>query len=478
MRILPITFKTHHRADFKNNHEYDYSLNKRLIQSSDIIIFSGNEQMTAKAFKKLGKYMTDLYTGEKMLTAEQLKSMKKRGFFRGPISEMVRKVTPYKDKYLEPVELEVFKQIEKAALETPEIDLSQLFKQMYVKTRANFRRTQRPIFDEIKTLGAQLPQEYMQKFFKFMEITDRKLYDEPIRQEFSLKEFSYKVSNILERMTDINLKNRIQKLLELLSDENFSNNTKPLSKELVKKVFDFKNMKVPGKKTAFYERNLKQYEWNKDAVRIKIIEAIRDSVSERGFKKFERLCQDNIDMINGKPVHIAFSNKTFAYDLEKTLTGLENIELKEEMLTLARNLPTSSNSPEAMMLKFRDTDPDIIGDRLFNPALVSIEHMKPESLGGETLMYNCALAKRGLNSERGNRPLWLYLTRFNPKNQNKYAKNLVKLNHRGLVKYKDALKHLETLETEGHLDLKAYKEMLKEVESPVEAIKRKFAKKS
>lgn len=477
MRILPIGFKTYHKADFKNNHEYDYSLNKSLIQNFDIVSFSGYKPMSANSFKKLGKYMVDLYTAEKMLTSQQLTSMQKRGFFKGSICEMVRKVSPYK-KYLEPVELDVYKRIEEAAKETPDIDLQQLFKNLYVKTRSQFRRTQRPVFDKIKTLGAQLPNEYMQKFFKFMEVTDRKLYDEPIRQEFSLKEFSYKVSNVLERMPDTNLKNRIQKLVALLFDENFSNESKPLSPSLVKKVFDFKNLKVNGKKSAFYERNLKHYEWNKDAVRIKIIETIRESVDEKDYKKFEKLCQDNIDMIQGKPVHVAFSNKTFVYDLDKILSGLENVKLKEEMLTLARNLPTSSSSPEAMILKFRDSDPDIIGDRLFNPALVSIEHLKPESLGGETLMHNCALAKRGLNTKRGNMPLWLYLTHFDPKNQKKYAHHLVKLNHKGKVRYGDALKHLETLETEGRLDLKEYKEMLKEVESPVEKIKRKLAKKS
>lgn len=455
MRISPVNIFRQQKAGIENNNIY-YSPNKVFIRSPqyDTINFTGkNTIMTGKEFKKLSRYMTCLYTGEQMLTSHQLTKMKRRGFFKGPISEVVRKLKPYENKYLEPIEKEVFQRIEQASKETPDIDLPQLFKNWYKETRANFRRTQKPNFDAIKTLGAQLPQEYLEPFFKFMETVDKKLYDKPVKQEFNLKEFTYKINKITEKMSDLSLKNRIEKLMGMLHSEYFSNNKKPLPSTLVKEVFNFKNLKVPGRKNAYYEKYLKQYEKHKDSVRIQIIGQMRDIAGLKGYKKLQKLCESNIDMIEGKPVHIPFSNKAFIYDLDKFLTNMPDAELKQKMLEIAQNLPTSAKSADALILKFRDADPDIIGDRLFNPALASIEHLKPASENGASTIHNCALAKRYINSERQSRPLWQILLNYPLKNQQKYVNNLAKLVERGKVKYEDALIQIETIEQEGHIKL-------------------------
>ena len=472
MRILPVNLFSIQRTE---NNQYDYSPNKYLIRkpSFDTVSFSGKSAMTVKDFKKLGRYMTCLYSGEKMLSSDQLTKMKKRGFFQGPISEVVRKLQPYKNKYLEPVEKEVFERIERASKVTPDIDLPQLFKTWYTMTRSNFRKTQKPKFDAIKTLGAQLPEEYIQPFFKFMETVDKKLYDEPVKQEFSLKEFTYKITKITDRMSDNNLKNRMQKLLELLHNENLVSGKKPLTSSFVKQVFDFKNVKVPGRKSAYYEKNYKHYETEKDAVRIAIIDKMRTIAGMKGYKKLEKLCRENIGMIEGIPVHVPFSNKAFVYDLDKLLENMPDKELKQKMLDVAMNLPTSSRSADALILKFRDSDPNIIGDRLFNPSLVSLEHLRPQSEGGATTIANCALAKRQINSDRLSKPLWLVLLDYPLRNQQKYVNNLIKLVERHKIQYEDALAQILTIEREGHIKLD--KSKLRKVEDPLmEKLKEKF----
>ena len=146
------------------------------------------------------------------------------------------------------------------------------------------------------------------------------------------------------------------------------------------------------------------------------------------------------------------------------------------MLQLASELPTSRKSADALILKLKDADPNIIGDRLLTPSLVSIEHLHPHSLGGADTMANCALARKRPNELRGNEALWITLQKYDPKNQQKYAEGVVKLQKRGKVPYEDALAHYETIEklSHGRVDLSAQKAKL---DQTVKYVKDRFAKK-
>lgn len=481
MKILPVIFFTTQkpqRSDYNKN-QYDSYLNKELIQ--DTFTFTGRKPMSGKEFKKkCARFVRDFYTGEPMLESSDLTKMKKRGFFTGTIKEFLKKTKPYAEQFIEPksVEEEVYLKIAEAAKTNPNTTLPELFQSWYKPARSSFRREQKPCFDHIKTLGAMLPQEHAERFFKFMEKIDRKLYDEPIVQEFSIKEFKYKISKTMEKSTDIALKNRISMYLGLLSDHSFVDDT-PIHPSIIKKVFNFKNVKVPYRKSKYYDTHLKPYETDKDAVKIKIIELMRDALAAKGYLKLERICNDNIDMIMGKPVRVPFSNKTFVYDLAEALQDVPDEKLKKQILAAAENLPSSSQSPEAMILKLHDADPDVIGDRLFNPALASIEHFHPDSLGGSDDMVNCGLAKRWINTLRGNEALWAFIERmgFDSKHQYSYADDIVRCNHKQKVPYEDALGHLETIEKEARMDLTKYKDKLKPYEAPADVMKKKFAKK-
>ena len=285
-----------------------------------------------------------------------------------------------------------------------------------------------------------------------MAQTDKKLYDQPVLQKFSFYDFEYKIKKATEKMEDWNFKNRIDKLLEVLSAEMF-HNEKPIPEKIIKRIFGFMNLKVAGKKSDFYKKHLKKLETDKDAVKIRLIEDMLNTARLKGYKKIEHLCENNINMLKGIPIKVPFSNKAFIYDLNKVLEGMPDKELKSQMLDLAQHLPTSRKSPEALILKLNDVDPNIIGDRLFDPSLVSIEHLKPSSEGGIDSIANCALAKRGLNSARQSQPLWQTLLNFPLKNQQKYANNLIKLVNAGKMRAEDALSQIRTIEQEGHIKL-------------------------
>ena len=418
----------------------------------DTVNFTAKLSMSARDLKKLNRYMTCLYSGDKMLSHSQLKKMKSRGLFEGTVSEFVHKLQPYKHRYLKSVELEVFNRIEKAAETSPDITTPELFKSWYKETRSKVRKLQKPEFDAIKTLGACLPEKYQKPFFDFMVQTDRKLYDEPILQKFSFNDFQFKMKRATEKLEDYNFKNRIDKLLKILSSEMF-HNEKPLPEKIVKRIFNFVNLKIHGKKSDFYKKHLKHLETDKDAVKIRIIEDILHMARMKGYKKIELLCENNINMLKGLPICVPFSNKAFVYDLNKVLDGMPDKALKDKMLDVAAHLPTSRKSPEALILKLNDVDANIIGDKLFDPALVSIEHLKPSSEGGGNTIANCALAKRGLNSARQSQPLWQVLLNYPLKNQQKYANNLIKLVNSGKMKKDDALAQIRTIEQEGHIKL-------------------------
>ena len=485
MRILPVNLFKTQKVALQNNSDNSY-FRLRLASPQDSVYFSG--RMTAKKFAAIGNDMPDLYTGEAMLSNTKLNKMKQRGLFQGPIKDVVKKLGPYKDRYLkfdlkpefrgsiDNIELEVFEMIEKAAKETPNIDLTELFRRWYKEAYTNLRKEQKPYFDEIKTLGAELPQEKLEQFYNFMLKTDRQLYDTPIFHKFSAKEFAYQAEKIIERVPNSNgFKEHIKHELSLLTRPCVHDDTKPLTDAVIKEVFK-ESRTSQNHISKLSKEDLEELRWKKEAARISILEEIKESAEKKGLKRLERLCDTNIKMVRGEAVQVPFSNKAFMYDLGRIIDDVPNKELTNRMMRIASALPTSSKSVDAFIIKLKDADPNTIGDRLFQPALKSIEHIVPASKGGETTMVNCALARKGLNTLRGNAPLWTFLRYFPVENQYKYALNLVRLNHKGKIPLNEAMEHLTSLEQEGMLDLTRYKDMLVEVPTPIFKIKRKFNK--
>ena len=392
------------------------------------------EGMSPKKFKKLAPYMVDLYTGGPFVTEDMLKKMKKRGLFRGTISAVIKKLRPYKEKYLEPIEYKVFEIMEVEATKHPESTINEVFNSLYFKSLKRIEKAQKPLFDHIKSLGGELPEEYAQQFADYMrEVVDKQVKGEPILRKFSRKEFTYKLTKLSNNVTDNQLKSQIKTLINGISGKHYRN----FFERMIIKLF------WGNKKTEF------------DTVeKVKLIRDLEKSATSKGYKKIARLCEDNINMLKGIPVYIPFSNKAFVYDIGKLLEDLPEMRAKSEILSTAKSLPNSLTSTDALVLKFKDSEPDIIGERLFNPSLVSLEHLSPQSKGGKTNIKNCALARRGPNSRRGNEPFYITLQRYPKKNQQKYANRLTALVKRGLMNPYDALSQIQQIEYEGRITLK------------------------
>lgn len=435
MRIIPIIntevkLRSYKGGNVAQNSAYLY-LNVLNLGYDSFSFKAAKAGMSPKDFKKLAPYMVDLYSGSDLLTNDQLNKMIRRGFFKGEISAVIKKIKPYTKKYLEPIEYAVFEIMEKEAGKNPTISINELFNSLYYRSLKQVEKAQKPLFEHMKAIGAELPYEYAEKFADYMKIVDKKIAGEPIVKEFSQKEFIYKLTKLSNNVTDSHLKSQIKVIIK-----EFNKNKADLAKKFRKNLFIRDNRPVFN-----------------TAKKIKALSELEETALSKGYKRIAHLCEDNINMLKGLPVYVPFSNKAFTYDITQILENLPDMRAKREILSSAIALPNSMSSMDALILKFKDSQPDIIGERLFNPSLVSVEHLKPQSEGGLTNIKNCALARRGPNSRRGSEPLYLTLQRYPYKNQQKYVNRLTVLVKIGLINAEDALGQIETIEREGLIQL-------------------------
>lgn len=446
MRILPIINQNNRTVEHskglnmaENTSGYAYFvILKGMLPDS--VSFSGIEQtaqMSVKEFKRVaGPYLTCLYTGEPMLLSEQLSKMKKRGLFEGSIKEVVDNLSPYKGKYLEPIESEVFAIMEHNAKINPDENINELFNRLFVNSLNEVREEQRPLIDHIKFLGDFLPDDYRLTFKQYMLIVDKKLNGEPIVSEFSLKEFKYKLNKLTENLPKSHFTSTLENLMS-----NFDESGK--NKSLRTTITNYL--------TFLFKR--KSGNESKELTELQIICEIKRLANNYGYKRIAKLCDTNIKMLKKEPVYVPFSNKAFAYDLEKMFEGLPATRVKKQIIETAHRLPNSYSSVDALILKFKDAEPEAIGDRLFSPALLSVEHLLPQSQGGATTVQNCALTRRGPNSRRGSENLSETLKKYPRKNQQKYVNKLTVLVKKGLMPKEDALLQINQIENLGNISL-------------------------
>lgn len=92
-----------------------------------------------------------------------------------------------------------------------------------------------------------------------------------------------------------------------------------------------------------------------------------------------------------------FSRKVFLKKLEYMLKDVDNIKLKNKMISEAANLPTAYNDADAFIVKYAKRDykgknPDQkIACRMLANSLATVEHIRPQKKGGGITPENLAL---------------------------------------------------------------------------------------
>lgn len=154
-----------------------------------------------------------------------------------------------------------------------------------------------------------------------------------------------------------------------------------------------------------------------------------------------------------------FKRKTFIKKLKEIAQGMKDQEVAKELVALAETLPASSDSMSAFFAKYSRRGESEIAQRLLLPSLVTVEHVKPQSLGGADDTENYILECQSCNSRRGNMPYseWFKLMPDMPKNLQKYIKTADKIIKEEKIKgyesyISDIIKTIKT-ETQGEVRL-------------------------
>lgn len=163
--------------------------------------------------------------------------------------------------------------------------------------------------------------------------------------------------------------------------------------EVIKKVDSVVN-KLTG--CDLTKSNLK-----KDLKKVKTI--IKSRNGDRAFKRkrFLQGIKNNVD----NEINIINSKKY------KTDTDKSNLTYLEAIYETAKKIPTSTTDPDAFIVKNSKKPLDVAVRNLFHSGIATMEHLHPQSDGGQSDMSNLVVECAKCNGDKGSIPLteWLQL---------------------------------------------------------------------
>jgi len=160
-----------------------------------------------------------------------------------------------------------------------------------------------------------------------------------------------------------------------------------------------------------------------------------------------------------------FKRKTLLKSLDEIPPLPEELEIFERLKDRAIYLPTSGSSENAFIVKYATRSHAETAKRILRASVATIEHIKPDSLGGENILSNFILASSNANSYRSNMPLKKFIERFPkiPRYCQIYIEEIIQAIHKNTLKGNETYPYTvaKTLEKESDgkiiLDLSSYK---------------------
>ncbi len=389
------------------------------ITPADTVSF-GRSAKNAEVLRELMEYkIPDMYSGKILLNPKDMENLVSSHVFSGPISNVIEALEPYKN-CLHEIESIVFSTIKKAAQTKPQATMAEILENIAPAHYKRLRRIQTPHFNNLKTLAKEMPDKQRKEFQELMEITDKKLRNEPILQPFSAKEFNYKLCRIAE---EVEAGNNQEEISTINTIKDIASNMPEKTED---EILSFKD------KSKVY-RNKKQRTIQslvrKRGELLKQIETLYMNSPLNNNFELERLLIQTRSKIFNIPIKTSFNRKSFIYELKKITDTLPNTKLAHKMIQTALKLPTSHNDISAFIVKSSDYSSAKIGYNLIAPSEGSIEHLIPYNKAGHDLLSNYGLASKYYNSDRTDREMAQYL-RLHPeayKNCQKQVNRLIEL---------------------------------------------------
>ena len=231
-----------------------------------------------------------------------------------------------------------------------------------------------------------------------------------------------------------------------------------------KQVFNmFKSLSVKYPDKNFKELLLMKKDVHELAL-VKIQSSIFNKISfyrrvlpKKTARALRKLIIKTNDIIFDPEPHKPFSRRIFIHKLKSICKNIENKKIKEEIITIARRLPRSSDEVCAFVVKNARKTSRIIALNLVPPSVGTFEHLQPKCMNGENNSLNFALECTYCNNSRHHYPLSVQIEEnpYMPENAQVQMDKLILLCKKGLCKreYVENLKNMFYYHSDGIIDL-------------------------
>lgn len=133
----------------------------------------------------------------------------------------------------------------------------------------------------------------------------------------------------------------------------------------------------------------------------------------------KNLSNDSKEKVNTvlSSIEESIYNDTFRIGLAKKALNELKKDIPEKktfkrIMQETERFPNSVTSPEVFIINNAHKSSEQIAESLISPALISVEHIKPYSKGGESSAKNYIAASRRMNNIRSSTPLHEFIRRF------------------------------------------------------------------
>lgn len=409
----------------KNESQYQFVLNPICLKpaiTQDIVTFSGVAN-GGDILKKLCAYgVPDMYTGLMLLDPKILEKMLINGTYNQPLDKFVKTISYYENTMM-PINKEVFDIIKKIAKSKPNITLSEAFKHIYPQHKKQLLRDQQHIFEEIIRLACDLPKDLYEEFSELMNITNKRLLNDPVVLPFSEREFLYKLRRIGEEMSLRNNYKEMHAMKRLLSFANkiFHNEPKG-SRAFGRKIKKKLEMQMQPEILKRNSSNLAEFK------KIFNVSPLRNN------EDIIKLLDITSAKIHGFPSYANFERKSFIHELKKITRKLKNKKFAQEFTETSWKLPTSKDNVSAFIVKFSDKNNNKIATNILVSGMCSIDHLVAKKNGGANKLSNYGLSGTEINRQKTNIYFddWVRKHPETRKNCQKYVNRLIELYKQGV----------------------------------------------
>lgn len=455
MKVFPITANLFtYKPDFKRKSSY---ISDVFAEPKDIFVpsFHGKSKIitTQKQFRTNAKrpghhclycHIPFSYEGK------DLNNWIDGGLFSESIKTIVEQFKQFKPS-LHEKEKEVFSMVEELSQTYPNAHLDTVIKIMSILANKDLYKVQKPIFDSIVAQAQMLPEKEKNAVESIIEISKKRIFHQPYIEEYSAKELRYQIGRLAESIPNEEQAKKIRKITDLLMIQCIRKEKKDVTYDVVRKVLGtlYPDQEITVTKAV-------KREYTREKLRFTIIDAIRREAETAKSGDIVRLCDNAVKQLNKEPIVRKFTNKGLKHDLAEALEDIKKSKfnrIRGRIFELADRLPTSENSIHAFITKHDQSTSEKIAYDIFAPSNVTVEHMLPSSENGDDIVTNYAAACAKCNSRRQSMPMNKFFKRYEPRNAQLYADEVIADTNNGYYTYQDGVGILNTLEQQSKIKI-------------------------